>query len=818
MTPEFPDLKQQNLELQQKKEGKLQTIANSIYALSIMINNKEQHQITQIKDSLSLLLDNMFNILETPSMRFTIQPQLALKNLQFSKTDRISLYSKNPSFNPFFKSENSQSLFEQIKEAQQLQMKQILGNILIFDIQNEKRKYNDCFIAACQMNEKSNKKIIFINLTGVDHCDETLQYEFQEKLNYCYLNFKEFQYLKQYNKLNCDQLYEKKFLNIYFNYGESKIFSWDQFKLIYRLHIKKLIKRISSNIFILSIAKSLSAIPSKEFIQFDDDCLRRVIQKFCKLGQEKLFIHLVLLDSESGFPIELKQLTNGQNQDLVRFINCIFQGVIGKKIKSKVDFDLDTYRYQNPIKYINWLQEFVKIQIQVKLDPIFLNMYKRELRNLFMSNTQIQSEEFLQESTLMILNKNEIYRKTHLYYEQKKLQFLFNSILLVDYDTELVVILKQDESEKDLYYLYYTQIYEDQNELQCQRILLNKYVDDVLLIDSHNRASLSVKKMIQDKDQHQKDYKIVYIHSLNSDIILETQLLDNPIVRIIERMMKKQNYVEAQNLAKQKSIISDQYQISNLLKNRRGPCVVQNSPISETDFMVIGGELSNDRSICNVMEIVKVEQLASLGFHSYILQKEVLFAQGSFFPWPYMFVLSSNHNPQIQYIFLPGDYNNLINCYSRPIVNVYQYYAYQLTTQKDSFYFRWQKLNIIYDNSNLGSSQPFPIQYLSGNQSNILCKEDSNMTKWIIAKTINKQILLGSKGKTEFFKCMENLDSNVSLKDIEQIIITAEIYVQESNLIVKEKYYETNKQLILKKNIVDLNREDLIIFEKPKEN
>ncbi|CAK90614.1 unnamed protein product (macronuclear) [Paramecium tetraurelia] len=813
MNPKFPDLIQQNYsQLQQKKEGTLSTIANSIYALSIVISDKEQHQIAQVKDSLSLLSDNMFNMLETTSLRqFTTQPQLALKNLQFSQAVRTPQYSKNSNPNPFFQSENSQRLFEQIQEAQQLQMKQTLGNILIFDIQNEIRKYNDCFLGACQMSLKSNKKIVFINLTGVDHCDETLQQEFQEKLNYFYVNFKVFQHLQQQKQLPS----ERKFQNIYFNYG---IFSWDQFKLIYRLHIKKLIKGINSNIYILSIAKSLSANvsfsilmqSSKQFIQFDDDCLRRVIQKFCKLAQEKLFIHLVLLDPESGFPIELKQLTYGQNQDLVRFINCIFQGTIGNKIKSKLDFDLDTYRYQNPIKYINWLQEFVNIQIQVKLDPIFLNMYQRELRSLFMNNTQIQSEEFLQESTLMILNKNEIYRKTHLYYKQKKLQFLFYSILLVDYDAEMVVILKQDDIEKNLYYLYYTHIQEAQYEFQCQRILLNKHVDNSLLIDSHNRASLSVKKMITQNNQYQKDYKIVYIHSLNSNIILEIQLLDNPIVRIIERN-KDYNYVEDQNLAKQKFILRDQYRISNLLKNRRGPCVVQNSPISDTDFMVIGGELSNDRSICNVMEIVKVEQLATLGFHSYIISKEVLFAKGSFFPWPYMFVLSSNQEPQ-QYIFLPGDYNNQSNCYSRPIVNIYQYYAYQLTTQKDSFYFQWQKLNIVYDNSNLGNSQPFPIQYLSGSQSNILCREDSKMTKWVIAKTINKQILLGSKGKTEFFKCMENLDSIVSLKDIEQIIITAEIYVQENNLIVKEKYYETNKQLILQKNIVDLNREDLILF------
>lgn len=29
-----------------------------------------------------------------------------------------------------------------------------------------------------------------------------------------------------------------------------------------------------------------------------------------------------------------------------------------------------------------------------------------------------------------------------------------------------------------------------------------------------------------------------------------------------------------------------------MVKNRRGPYVIQNSPISETDFMVIGGEFS----------------------------------------------------------------------------------------------------------------------------------------------------------------------------------------------------------------------------------
>ncbi|CAD8148517.1 unnamed protein product [Paramecium pentaurelia] len=820
MIPQISDLKQINSEAtklqqkqqQQKKEEIYKIFDNSTYALSIVISDDEQNQSSQVLDSLSILLDNMQNQIETSQNERTFfkYPSYSIKKLYFRKMDSsILISSSNNSFQSFLESENSQRFIEQqINETQQLQMKQQLGNILLFDIQKEGQKYNECFLAACQSIKNSNKKIIFINLSGLDNYDNKYQYQFEVKPNYVYVNFKEFKQQKQ-SKFCCGQLYEKNFFNIYFNYGENQMFYWDQFKLIYRLHIKKLIKKVNSDLFILSIAKPLESKSSQRYIRFDDDCLQRIIEKFCKLAKNKLFIYLILLDSEETSPQELKYQTN--DQDMIRFLNCIQQGAIGNKIKSKINFDLDKDKSQLSLKYIIWLQEFVNIQIKVKLDPIFLKMYQRELRNLLLNNTFIQSEEFLQESALMILNSKQIHKETNLYYEKKKLQFFFNSQLLVDYSNKLVVLLQQDEFKKNQYFLYYGEIQEDQQIIQCYRILLNEYIDDALLFDSQKKASLSVKNMRIIQNNQQFIYqKMVYIHSMANDIILEIQCFGDHKVRILKRN-KDLDRVDAEKFIKQKSIIRDQSTISDLVKNRRGPYVVQNSPISETDFMIIGGEFQNDPTHCNIIEIVKLDEMAKSGFYSYILSKEVLFAKGSFVPWPYMLVLSSNQQPY-QYIFLPGDYKNQINCYNKPIVNVYQYYAYQLTTLKDSFQFQWKKLNIIYDNSNLGNSQPFPIQYFSGNQSNVLCMVDSKITKWIIAKTINKQILFGSKGQKEFFKCLEDIDSNVLLTDIEQIIITAEIYINENNLIIKEKFYQTGKEVILQKKIVDFTNEDLILF------
>ncbi|CAD8049675.1 unnamed protein product [Paramecium primaurelia] len=794
--------KQQQKQQQQKKEEIYKIFDNSTYALSIVLNDKEENQASQVLDSLSILLDNMQNQIETSlnERTFFKYPTYSIKKLYYRKMDS-SISSE---------SENSQRFIEQqIKETQQLQMKQQLGNILIFDIQKESQTNNNCFLAACQSIKNSNKKIIFINLSGLDNKDNTYQYQFEVKPNYVYVNFKEFKQQYKQSQCYCGQLNEKKFFNIYFNYGENQMFQWDQFKLIYRLHIKKLIKKVNSDLFILSIAKPLGSKSSQRYIRFDDGCLQRIIEKFCKLAQNKLFINLILLDLKETSPQELKYKTN--DQDMIRFLNCIQQGAIGNKIQSKINFDLDKDKSSLSLKYIIWLQEFVNIQIKVKLDPIFLKMYQRELRNLLLNNTFIQSEEYLSESALMILNTKQIHKETNLYYEKKKLQFFFNSQLLVDYSNKLVVLLQQDELKKNQYFLYYSEIQEDQQIIQCQRILLNDYIDDALLFDSQKKASLSVKNMrIIQKNQQLIYQKMIYIHSIANDIILEIQCFGDKQVKILKRN-KDLDRVDAEKFQKQKTIIRDQSIISDLVKNRRGPCVVQNSPISETDFMIIGGEFQNDPTHCNIIEIVKLDEMNQSGFHSYILQKELLFAKGSFVPWPYMLVLSSNQQPY-QYIFLPGDYKNQINCSNKPIVNVYQYYAYQLTTLIDSFQFQWKKLNIIYDNSNLGNYQPFPIQYFSGNQSNVLCMVDSKITKWIIAKTINKQILFGSKGKKEFFKCLEDIDSNVSLTDIEQIIITAEIFINENNLIIKEKFYQTGKEVILQKKIVDFTNEDLILF------
>ncbi|CAD8048857.1 unnamed protein product [Paramecium sonneborni] len=646
-----------------------------------------------------------------------------------------------------------------------------------------------------------DKKMLFINLTGIENCDYSYQAQFQSQLNYLYINFQVFEKEKNYSEQIFSQIYNKNFINIYLNLKEDLVISWEQFKLIYKLQIKKLIKKSNFNFCILSIAKSLNKDSQERYIRFEDECIRRMIEKFCTLSSDNLFIHLQILNSTFENQIEMTQFNYNQDQDFFRFLNCIQQGVIGNQIKSKKNFELDAYKNQDRNVFIKWLEEFVKIQYQMKMDPLFLNMYQRELRNIRSMNLSTQPDQFLKQSPLMILSYNTFF---YLYYNQEQLQFLFNSILHIDYTCKLVVLLQQDEQKKNQYYLYWSDIKDCQNNIECQRIVLNRYFDDVLLIDSHKKASLSVKMQKISNKESEIEIRIIYIHSLNSNIILQIQLFDDPQINMLKR---SNNIINQQNskFQSQSIIQQDQNKISEQVKNRIVPCVIQNSPISDTDFMIVGGEFENDSQICNIIEIVKVNQTE---FHSYTLQKEILFAKGTFIPWPYMIVLTSNKEI-FQYIFLPGDYGNKQNCYNQPIVNVYQHYAYKLTIQIDNLRFQWQKLDIRYDIDQsdglyIVRTKPILIQYFSGPQCNILQEEDPIYgSKWIIAKTINKPMLFGQKGKREFQIFMEDLDSTTFRGDIEQLIITAEIIVKENQLIVKEKFYKTQNQYIQKRQFVE---------------
>ncbi|CAD8159124.1 unnamed protein product [Paramecium octaurelia] len=641
----------------------------------------------------------------------------------------------------YLKTNYSLDIFKQLNDSYKMQLDQSISNVLFFEAGIEtdiKPLYNSSFLASQLLFMYSSnyyknypkQRMIFLNFTGIQNNDAELHQQFsKEECLYISLQRKNTRNIQNSTQMLSQN--ETNFKIIYLEENQQEL-TWQQFRIIYKYQIKKNIKSFKSNLFILSIAKQLDC---QSYFKFSEDCIIKMISRFSILAKDKLIIHSYISKGLSQ-----NQNQKAQTAELITYINSLEQGILSQDIFLNQDkFEMQTDSTQ--LRYFdNWVEKLIQGNIKI-LKPEQQELFQRERRNLMLdSKNQLVEDLPAIKLGVYIFKDNEqcqLDQIIYLTHDNQNLQFFTNSILYVDYIGKQIVLLQYEEPT---YYVYHTKfndnnlynwIPQDQN---CQRINLSELLEDQDNLD---------ESIIFNSSLIVKDEKAYIIYNKDASKIFMIELNNSSAVVLRRRDLRSERIKFNPQEKSQRIIHQSQAKVEKIVQNRRKPTIVSYPCVEGFDFIIFGGEFVNSNQFCNLVELIQVE---SDGFSSVTIPKDMLFHKcGYYIPWPNMIVLVNSTSPK-QYVLLPGDYNNKIYCYNQVINKEHQEKAILMTQGKDNLQFQIDYLKIEYqvkqveinnqqielDEQNIKKRKPIPIQYFSGNQTNIKSEE----SYWRIAITM----------------------------------------------------------------------------------